>query len=187
MSAVRYVALLMLLLCAGTSVTEAQQALTLEQMALLVRPGDTVTVIDTSGRQVKGRIQDLSATSLRLLGSDRQPVSFAASDISTVRQRRADPLGNGARNGFWSGAAFGVFAALIAISEDDSYLDYSWVAVPLAGGVYGGIGAAIGVGVDALIVRNQVIYARPASPRNVVTVSPIAAKRQRGLRVSVRF
>lgn len=173
------------LVCIGAA-AEAQQALSLEQMALLVKTGDTVTVADASGRETKGRIGVLSPTSLTLLIRNSQSVTFAATDIDTIRQRRADPLGNGARSGFWSGAAIGGAAALVAVAQDD-YLSPSPVWIPIAAAFYGGIGAALGVGFDALFLHDQVIYARPATPRAVVRVSPIASSTDRGVRVSVRF
>jgi hypothetical protein len=165
---------------------EAQQALSLEQMALLVKTGDTVTVADASGRETRGRIGVLSPTSLTLLIPNSQSVTFAAAEIDTIRQRRSDSLGNGAQVGFWSGAAFGVTVAAIGVAEDD-YLSLSPVWIPVVAAFYGGIGAAIGVGVDAVITGEHVIYARPAAPRAVVRVSPMISTRQRGVRVSVHF
>lgn len=53
-----------------TSTAEAQQlAGTFNQLVVLVKPGDTVTVTDAAGNQVRGRIEALSSSSMALLVS----------------------------------------------------------------------------------------------------------------------
>ena len=70
-------------------------------------------------------------------------------DVTTIRQRRGDSLQNGALAGLCIGA--GLTAILFALSGDD--VNGGWAALGIA--IYGGVGAGIGVGVDALIVTRQ--------------------------------
>jgi len=53
-------------------------------------------------------------------------------------------------------------------------------------GMFGGIGAGIGVGVDALIKGNLVVFQRRDSSRRV-TVMPQLAKSHKSVNVSVQF
>jgi hypothetical protein len=188
MTVIQRLAMTTLLVCGRISAADAQQALSLEQMALLVNTGDTVTVTETSGRELKGRIGVLSPSSLTLLVSKGGVISLPGAEIQTVRQRRPDPLSNGTKWGFLSGAAFGATAAILAATENCYDCYPPAVFIPLAAAVYGGMGAVIGLGLDAMIVREHVIYARPAAQRRTVGVSPItAAGRRRGVLVSMRF
>ena len=130
-------------------------AASFEQLQVLVKHGNTVTVTDAAGAQVSGRIESLtpSVLSLDLSGSRSD---FNEADVTTIRQRRGDPLANGA----WWG--FGIFAglAVVAFSTCDECWDYPGFALGIIAG-QGAMGAGIGVGIDALIRREQTIYRRP--------------------------
>ena len=135
-----------------------------EQLQVLVNPGSTVTLTDAAGSQVSGRVDSLtrSVLSLELNGARRD---FNEADVMTIRQRRGDSLANGAWWGFGAGA---VIAALAIGSCVECFLDEpGWMVA--AASLYGAMGAGFGVGVDALIRREQTIYRRP------------------GLNVSLRF
>jgi hypothetical protein len=131
-----------------------------EQLQVLVRPGDRVTLTDAAGSRATGSIAELSSQSLALLveGNRRQ---FRPDEVAAIHQRRADPLGNGALKGFWWGAAFGALGALTLCQHDDA--DCDWFAVPLIVGVYGAMGAGIGVAIDAAVRREQLIYERQSA------------------------
>jgi hypothetical protein len=58
----------------------------------------------------------------------------------------------------------------------------AWVAFP----VYGALGVGVGVGVDALITRQQVIFERPG-PQARFNVAPMPGRGRRGVRLSVAF
>jgi hypothetical protein len=51
----------------------------------------------------------------------------------------------------------------------------------------GGFGAAIGVGVDAMIRSNEVVFSRPAGVSTRLTVSPLFAASRKSLLLSVGF
>ena len=57
-----------LLLCAGGTRVEAQEvASSFDQLAVLVKPGDKITVVDVTGRKTEGRIGKLSRDTLTLV------------------------------------------------------------------------------------------------------------------------
>src|SRR5262245_3199258 len=136
----------------------AQQAGSFEQLQLLVKPGDRVSVIDTSGQSTKGSIAELSKSTMRLLvnGATR---TFSEPEILEIK-RRGDSLSNGAKNGALVGAGTATLGVLAVLSQTRGAR-----AVALSGLVVGthvAIGAGIGVGIDAIIRRDQTIF-RPRS------------------------
>ena len=96
---------LFLLLCAGGTRVEAQQvASSFDQLLVLVKPGDKITVIDVTGRETKGRIGGLSRDALILVTS-AGPRQLGEVDVAAISQRRDDSLTNGAIIGAVAGAA----------------------------------------------------------------------------------
>jgi hypothetical protein len=72
-----------------------------DQRRLLVRPGDAVSVTDNSGREVSGRIAELTPATLTVVvrGNSRE---WTEKDVRKIRHRRSDPLSNGALWGAWA-------------------------------------------------------------------------------------
>lgn len=149
----------------------------LNELRLLVRPGDRVTITDTRGTDVTGRVEALSPTSIRLMVGD-QPRAWQEGEIAVIRQRRADSLGNGALWGLGVGVGLAALA-VAAIGVDNA--DVGWAAAAVA--FYGGVGAGVGVGVDALIQRRQVIYEPPSPSFGRLTFTPGRAV----ARITLRF
>lgn len=172
----------------GTPKVSAQQVSSFEQLQLLVKPGDKVTVISpTTLKSTVGKIKDLSPSALKLTsgGVDH---TFSQQDVLEIRQRRPDSLANGAK---WGALIAGGGTSLVFIigcsiggcaSEDIPF----FVA---AGLVYTGIGAGLGVGIDALIVSRQPIYRNPI--RTVsgsgFHVAPVLSNRRKGVALSLTF
>lgn len=157
-------------------------ARTVDELRLLVKPGDTVRVTDATGREVSGTILTLAPQSIELR-VDGQPQLWTEADIASVSHRRPDSLANGAWWGLGIGAGL-MSLGVAAVGVEDG--DAGWAA--LAIGVYGAVGAGIGVGIDALITRSQVIYQRPATVTSARWhVAPFASRRSQGARVTVRF
>lgn len=168
-----------------TSTAEAQQlAGTFNQLQVLVKLGDKVTVTDVAGNEMGGRIEALSSSSMALLVSGMRR-ELREAEISTIRQRRSDPLKNGALWGLGVGAGLGTVAGL-ALASDCHNCNNSWI-IPFAAAFYGGIGAGIGVGIDALVEGQQVIYARaqPSSAR--LKVAPLLTRSRKGVLMSWRL
>lgn len=97
----RSAAILTVVLCCAISGAEeaaAQQATSFEQLQVLVKPGDTVEVIDSEGKSTKGKVRDLTREFLRM-ESKTGIREFGQRDAVEIKQRRADSLANGALNG----------------------------------------------------------------------------------------
>jgi hypothetical protein len=172
-----------LLLVAAQTARAQGVAESFQELRLLTRAGETVSVVGVDGRQTTGEILDLTAARL-LLRVSGQPRDLSEMDVQTIWQRRADPLGNGATWGLAVGAGFGLVVGLAATYYSEGY-EVGWAL--LAAGVYGGLGAGIGVGVDALIQTRQVIYATPGASRVTMAVSPVLTPSRTGAVVSFRF
>lgn len=80
-----------------------------EQRSVLVRPGERVTITETSGTQFSGTIASLSSSLLSVnVGGKLRDLQDR--DIATIRQRRGDSLANGALWGLGVGATVGIVA-----------------------------------------------------------------------------
>jgi hypothetical protein len=154
-----------------------------DQLGVLVTPGDHIRVVDVAGRETAGRISQLSRDTLVLV-TDAGPRQLGEADVATIRQRRDDPLKNGAVIGAVAGTAYGVLGVFVARLIDDSELGAGRATTGVL--FCTGIGAAIGAGIDALITRQRVIYQRPAAGSKV-SVSPLLGRGRRGAALSVRF
>jgi hypothetical protein len=113
-----------------------------------------------------------------LIVKGKREVVAEAETLRVVREN-PDSLRNGARSGAIVGAA--IIAALLLPSSRE-------VDGPtaLAGiGIYVGLGAAIGTGIDALIKDHTLAYERPAARRVSIFVAPLLAPRQAGVRMAI--
>ena len=173
-----------LVLCAGGTPAEAQGvASSFEQLGVLVKPGDKITVVDVTGRETQGRIGKVSRDTLTL-ATAAGPRELGELDVGEIRQRRGDSLKNGAIIGAVAGTAY--FLTAVALLGDSDGGDVI-IGTAVAGGVlFASMGAAAGAGIDALITRKQVIY-RKSSHVSRVGVSPLFGHGRRGAAVTVRF
>ena len=138
-----------------------------------------VTVTDASGREYRGTIADASVSGLVLrIGDDTR--SFDAPDVRSVRARRDDPLANGALIG---AAVTGGLSSLIFLDNECNDDPACYAAV----GVYAGVGALLGVAVDAMIHRTVAVYSAPSAAQRFFTVAPIASVGRAGARVTFGF
>ncbi len=167
------------------SMAQAQGiAKNLDELRLIVRAGESVSVTDVPGAAVSGKILSLSPSALTL-EVDGRPREFKEGEIARIMQRRGDSLGNGALWGLAVGAGIATVAVATAVaSEDFEEEDAGWAALAIA--VYGGIGAGIGVGIDALITRQQVIFERPAGA-TVVDLVPLVTGGRKGALLRITF
>lgn len=157
----------LILTMTAPAVGEAQGiASSFEQLRLLVSPGDTVSLTDSTGREMTGIIAALSSSSLALLVAGSRH-DLGEGDVRRIRQRRGDSLGNGALWGFGIGAGLGL--GLVLGSDEDNKAGWALVA----GTIYGGLFASAGVGIDAMIRGRPVIYENPNISSARVTLSPL--------------
>jgi hypothetical protein len=155
MSRFLQIAIIGALLLASASAARAQTvvASSFDQMRLIARLGDTITITDSSGQRVTGRLADLSPSSLELL-VDGQRRSLLEGDALTVRRHGHAELGTGAKIGLGIGASLGMLAGLAISNECRGCRGM----VPAFALIYGGLGAGIGVGFAALTPTRSVIY-----------------------------
>jgi hypothetical protein len=174
---------------AAASAQEAQEAAS--SFAALVgriRVGQVIWVTDTTGRETRGRLERLSTDELVL--KDPSVHAFAAPDVRGVRARDRDSLKNGVLIGLGVGGAIGTAWCLGAIADDSGDID---ARVECAEGftVFPGLGALLGVAVDALIPGSmRVVYqASPSAEtsRANLMVMPMFSPRANGLIVSLAF
>ena len=132
-------------------------------MQNVVTLGDTITITDSTGRKAEGSILALSPTTLVLLAEGR-PRELQQHEVTAISQRQRDSLTNGALWGLGAGAATGFVvsglgSAAASIWEGpDAGVSTGHVVTGTV--LMAGIGAGIGMAIDALIKSDRVIYAR---------------------------
>ena len=179
------IACIFVTLLMGTPSARAQTptATSFEQLRILIQPGDDITLTDRAGMRISGKVRSLSDASLEMdFGRERR--AFVEADVTTIRQRRGDSLANGALWGLGVGAAVGTAGAIMV--GLDCYGSGNCAAVAAGAiGAYAAIGAAIGVGIDALIESPKVIYQSRSTTR--LNIAPVLTARSKGVMLSVDF
>jgi len=132
----------------------------------------------------RARILDLSASSLAVsIGGVRR--DLVESNVMRIRQRLPDSKKNGVLIGFLVGAA-GSTAGAKALESPPGSCSGGCVAVNVLYG--GGLGALVGLGIDALIQGRKDIYVRGASRSSQdIVVRPVVTSQAKGLNISLRF
>jgi len=153
-----------------------------EQLRVLVKRGDTVSLVDRAGKEVHGPISALSSSSLAITVAGTQR-TFLESEIDSIRQRRPDSPANGAKWGLGIGAGLGLLAGINLAS---GYHDGTRALIPVLALAYGGMGAGVGAGIDALVSSDQVIFAGSGTGAKV-TVRPILKTDRTGVFASFAF
>ena len=139
-----------------------------------IKPGTIVYVTDEKGEQVKGKITELSAASLKLVTRDKyeQRMTFPSDRVSRVT--RVDSR----LNGFLIGAAAGAVPGVLLGIGFTTYCENESAHCPWApavlGTVFGLTGGGIGAAIDGAINGQRLVYSRMRAP------SP-------GVRFSFRF
>ena len=153
------------------------------QLDTRLKPGDKVWVTDAQGREIKGRIVALGADVLTLDAGGSK--SFSAGDVRLVMERRHDSLASGALIGLGVG---GLGTGIACAASGDEGQDQWCLAAAI---VYGGLGAAIGVGIDAMIPGKKLVaYRAPGAPSAAsarLSIAPVITPRAKGLAVAFRF
>lgn len=164
----------------------AQEARSFEQLQLLVKPGDRIYVTDSMGNVTEGRIAGLSRSSLRLM-TKISTRDLSESDVFKIRQWRHDSLKNGALIGAGVGFGLGLAGVISDCRSSGLFSDCGGEVVGIVA-LFTGVGAAIGVGIDALIPSKETIYiggTRTSLSR--IKVKPILDHSRKGVAVAFSF
>jgi hypothetical protein len=160
-----------------------------DQLSTRLKPGDRVWVTDAKGHEVEGRIQSLSAEALKLdAGGSR---TFAAHDVSLIRDQQRDSLKNGALIGLGAGGALALTWCLSAAADDSP--DVSAGVECTEGAIaFAGLGTLFGLAIDASMPgKMRVAYKAPgpaSAPGHArLSIAPIVTRRTTGLAVSFAF
>jgi hypothetical protein len=160
----------------------AQHARSFEQLQMLVKCDDTVSITEADGKITRGRIVQVTNSSLQLM-SDGALKDLPEAGVLQITQRRKDPLANGAKYGAVAGLTMGVLGAIVQLAVID---DCVGCAVGIAT-VYTALGAGIGVGIDAVIVREKTIFTMDRNTFNRIRIKPLLSTRGKGISVSFSF
>jgi hypothetical protein len=172
-------------------------ATSFEELRPLLKAGDRIDVTDATGRTTKGRLGDLSASSLEILGPGTAPdgretlvrrAQLGARDVQRVRREERDSILNGTLIGFAPGATIGTLILFMG-AGCDCYTVASRAPIALATIAFaGGIGAGIGAAVDASMFERRVVYFK-RSPRSAAAVSvhTLATRSGAGIRISMHL
>jgi hypothetical protein len=152
------------------------------ELAAKLKPGKTVHVTDEAGRKVKGKMTDLSPSSLDLL-VDGKKETFAENSVREITQQRRS-AGAGAATGGSAGAIAGVLFGVFVGPR----CSCTGEAIALGVGLFGGAGAGVGAAIGAARTHESVVY-RSARPGTAARfgLSPFVSKHGTGLAASVRF
>jgi hypothetical protein len=176
-------ALGLLVLSPPSSAAQAP-ARSFEQLQVLVAPGETLSVTDATGREVTGRLAELTSAALTL-ELDGGARTWEVADVRRVRQRHGDSLLNGTLIGAGVGAGLIGTAIVVECSRDDTTCD-GFAALAFA--IYTAAGAGVGALVDAAIRGRRVVFeAPPPGPSPSVALAPVVSPHGAALHVLVRF
>lgn len=159
-------------------------ATTFVDMEKRVPSGTTVYVTTSDGKDVKGKLAAVSGSSMKISLRDAATRDFSEADVARISAK--DPLWNG----MLIGAAVGGFFtfALNDASCIEPYASPGCKKVSRGAGVAiaAGIGAALGMGFDALHHRR--VFRGTRSPRGAALfVAPVITPKVAAVRVSSRF
>ena len=132
------------------------------ELQVRITIGDSVYVIDDSGRETRGEVETVSDSSLRLkvdgIGRD-----FLKSTITRIERRERDSVRNGLLIGIGTGALLGFLAGRAADSptcpRPGIECGQGALLGTIGGAAWGGFGGWL---IDMLIRRREVIYSAPA-------------------------
>ena len=135
-----------------TSVGAQTVAQSFGELQGMLKVDQTVFVTDETGRLTKGKVTDLSASSLTVLAPEKR--TFGESTVTRIN--RADGVWNGALIGLGVGTIPGAWLGTVYCDECQNRTGPVLIGVLL----FGGIGAAMGTGIDVLVGKvGRLVYA----------------------------
>ena len=158
-----------------------------DQLATRLRTGDTVMVTDKNGQVVKGKVVDLSASSL-VLRTQGETRDVQAATVTAITWQRPHSLKKGALTGLVIGAAVAVVVIALPAGDCTDCEDVAGAKALLAA-ISIGAGAGIGCAVGAATPGKEVlVYRAPSSPSaGRISIAPILTPRRQGVAIRVSF
>jgi hypothetical protein len=157
-----------------------QPAQSLEQLRVLVAPGDDLTVFHPSGATTRGKLSAITPQELILdVGGDARRLH--QTDIRAIRRRGKDSI----VNGMLIGAATGIALGSLNYLDNECRGDAGCAAgLALGTAVCAGAGGLI----DGLIRPSQLIYeGAPTGATRFVRPASVSQGWRAAVQVSVRF
>ena len=125
------------------------------ELRSVVRPDAPITVMDSRFNESKGRLVDLTPSTLTLRVGDRLQ-TLAEADVLRIRQPRRDSLKNGA---LWGAGVAASALTVSAILHREAGTDLSGAEWAQSIAVLTGLCTGMGIAIDALNDTDHVIYA----------------------------
>ncbi len=167
-----------LVLCVlGSAPAQAQEA-----RPLPVHRGQRVWITTDDGVVHSGRVDAVALDTVKVIDGSRATV------VSTADVRRVettDSLKEGmVQGGVLGGVAGGVFGVVVGGALCEGTCPGYQTAFGLLGAAAGaGVGVLTGAALDALVPGRRIVYYRTTT----VSVTPVLARRAKGLAVSIRW
>lgn len=178
-------AVIVALVMIGTSPALAQvRAVTLEELRHELSPGDFISLVQTTGETVSGRLVRVEDTGLDIRSEIRQATGKQRLDVKIPLgaiqslERPRDSSRNGARigAGIGAGVALGMFTYAAAIDYNEIA---EWAPMYLAmGAVYTGVGALVGWAIDSAHAKPHIRFNAPSVDTMTIRVAPLLARRK---------
>jgi len=171
-------------------------ATTFEELQKLVKRGDTLDVTEASGRKTKGRLGELSPSSLELLVRKTGPdgreafvpqVRQSELDVMQILLEHRDSLWNGVLIGAAVGAGPWLLTGALAAASGSGSCGSDSNVCPYVALFTGPIGTGIGALIDASIKRRTTVYYRASGQQSHMQVSPLLSKSVAGVVVVMQF
>ena len=178
-------ALIVALCMIGTSPALAQvQIATLEELRRELSPGDVISLVQTTGNSVRGRLVRFADTALDIRTDTRQATEEQHLDVTvplgTIRslERPRDSSRNGVLIGAGVGAGVSLGMFIRAAAVDYNEID-EWGPDYLAmGAVLTGVGALVGWAIDSAHSKPHVRFNAPSAETMRIQVAPLLAWRK---------
>ena len=178
-------ALIVALCVTGASPALAQvRVVTLEELRRELRPGEFISVVQTTGDAVRGRLVRFGDTALDIRSETRQGTGKQRLDVtvpvSSIRslERPRDASRNGVLIGAGVGAGVSLGMFMYAAAVDENEID-EWGPIYLAmGAVCTGAGALVGWAIDSAHSKPHVRFNAPSLKTRTIRVAPLLARRK---------
>jgi hypothetical protein len=148
---------------ASGSLIAQEAATSLEDLRFVLGKGDNVTVLDLSGKNIRGKVERIGPGVLEIRVGDSLR-SFTDNEARQITRKKMDSPLNGILIG--AGVGFGATLPLLWVGSEG---DHGWAVA--GAGLWGLIGGGIGALVDVAVREKQTVYVRSKS-RASLNISP---------------